>query len=67
MVKNPAIELEMSVKAADRLDKVISAYFTNLKLNEVWYFVTNDEVRKAVERTIGTYDGFRIINWEGAA
>jgi len=53
--------------AADRLDKIIRAYFTNLKLKEVWYFVTNDEVRKAVERTIGAYDGFRIINWEGAA
>ena len=62
-----AIELEMSVKAAERLDKIISGYFTNLKLKEVWYFVTNNEVRKAVERTIGTYDGFKVIDWEGAA
>lgn len=62
-----AIELEMSVKAADRLDKIIASYFTNLKLKEVWYFVTSTNVRKAVERTIGTYDGFKVINWEAAS
>jgi len=62
-----AIELEMSVKTIDRLDRIISGYITNLRLEEVWYFVTNKDVRNAVERTIGSYDGFKVISWEGAA
>ena len=62
-----AIEVELSVKSVGRLDKIISSYITNLKLKEIWYFVTSNEVRNAVERTIGNYKRFKVIVWEPAA
>ena len=52
---------------SSKRNKIISGYITNLRLEEVWYFVTNKDVRNAVERTIGSYDGFKVISWEGAA
>ena len=59
-----AIELECSAKAADRLRKIITDYVVNTKLQEVWYFVTNSDVRRLIERTTKPYSGFKIRMWE---
>ena len=59
-----AVELECSAKAADRLRKIITDYVVNTKLQEVWYFVTNSDVRRLIERTTKPYSGFQIRMWE---
>ena len=56
-----AIELECSAKAADRLRKIVTDYVVDRSLREVWYFVTNDTVRRAVERVTRPYRDFRIF------
>lgn len=61
-----AIELEMSLKNQGRLSAIISSYVTNLKFEEIWYFVTNREVRDAVTRTINGNKRFKVLNWECA-
>ena len=62
-----AIELELSLKAADRLRDIVTDYAVDRRFHEVWYVVTNQAVRRAVERTIKPYSGFKILNWERAA
>ena len=59
-----AVELECSAKAADRLRKIVTDYVVNTKLQEVWYFVTNSDVRRLIERTTKPYSGFKIRMWE---
>jgi len=59
-----AIELENSVKAASRLRKITRDYAANTKLEAVWYFVTNDDVRRAVEKATKPYSRFKVRMWE---
>jgi len=59
-----AIELELSLKAADRLRDIVTDYAVDSRFHEVWYVVTNKVVRRAVARTVKPYDGFKILNWE---
>ena len=59
-----AVELECSAKAADRLRKIITDYVVNTKIQEVWYFATNSDVRRLIERTTKPYSGFQIRMWE---
>lgn len=56
-----AIELEVSLKERNRLRDIVTDYVIDRDLREVWYFVTNDTVRRAVERTIRPYSDFRIF------
>ena len=62
-----AIELELSLKAADRLRDIVTDYAVDRRFHEVWYVVTNQTVRRAVERTVKPYSGFKILNWERIA
>ncbi len=61
-----AIELERSVKGADRLRKIVTDYVVDTKLQEVWYFVTNADVRRMIEKATRPYSGFQIRMWEAA-
>jgi len=58
-----AIELELSLKAADRLRDIVTDDAVDKRFHEVWYVVTNKVVRRAVARTTKPYDGFKILNW----
>ena len=62
-----AIELECSMKAAARLRKIVTDYAVNTGLQAVWYFVTNDEVRRLIERATKPHSGFQIRLWEAAS
>lgn len=59
-----AIELEISLKESNRLRKIITDYVVDRDLREVWYFVTNNTVRRAVERTTRPYSDFKIFSIE---
>ena len=56
-----AIELEMTVKERRRLEKIISSYACTLDYEAVWYFVSDGEVKRAVERAIGSRPCFQIF------
>jgi len=45
--KKVAIELELSMKGKQRLEKIFRAYGAQLNISEVWYFCV-DEVRRGV-------------------
>ena len=44
--KPVAVELEMSPKGRQRLKRIISGYAANMGLDQVWYFVTGQDVRQ---------------------
>ncbi len=48
--KPVAIELEISLKERNRLRDIITDYAFSSTIREVWYFVTNDTVRRAINR-----------------
>ncbi len=48
--KKHAIELEMSVKAASRLDKIMKFYASNFDFNKVIYFITSQSVANALQK-----------------
>lgn len=50
--KKWAIELELSVKAASRLKNIMSGYAGNFDYEEVYYFVSKQVVKNAVEKAI---------------
>ena len=50
--KKWAIELELSVKAASRLDKIMRFYNCNFDYNEVHYFMSDQVVKNAVQKSI---------------
>jgi len=50
--KKWAIELELSVKAASRLKKIIDGYASNFEYEEVHYFVNDNTVKNAVQKAI---------------
>lgn len=56
-----AIELEVSLKERHRLRKIVTDYVVDRSLREVWYFVTNGTVRRAVERATKPYSDFQIF------
>ena len=62
-----AVELEISVKKRSRLADVVAGYAADKDLEDVWFFVTKNEVRRLIERVTDAYSGFQIISWEGAA
>jgi len=47
--KKHAIELEMSVKASSRLDKIMKFYASNFDFNKVVYFVTGQSIVNAIQ------------------
>lgn len=57
-----AIELEISLKESNRLRSIVTDYVVDRNLREVWYFLTNDTARRAVERMIRPYSDFRIFS-----
>ena len=59
--KPVAIELEISLKERSRLREIILDYAFSSSVREVWYFVTNDTVRRAIERATQNDDDFRIF------
>ena len=61
-----AIELECSMKEARRLRKIVTDYAIDTKFQAVWYFVTNNRVRRLIERATKPYSGFRIRLWEAS-
>jgi len=62
--KPVAIELEISLKERNRLRDIISDYAFSSTIREVWYFVTNDTVRRAIERATKSYGDFRIFSFQ---
>lgn len=50
--KKWAIELELSVKAASRLKKIIDGYASNFEYEEVHYFVNDNTVKNAVQKAV---------------
>lgn len=62
-----AVELEMSVKEHRRLADVIAGYAADKDLEDVWFFVTKNEIRRLIERVTDAYSGFQIITWKAAA
>ena len=59
--KPVAIELELTVKERRRLEGIISSYACTLDYEAVWYFVSDGEVKRAVERAIKSYAGFKVF------
>jgi predicted transcriptional regulator len=50
--KKIAIEVELTMKGKDRLDKIIRSYIRNREINGVWYYCSPDivnRVKKAVD------------------
>jgi len=62
-----AIELEISLKERNRLRNIINDYAFSTKVREVWYFVTNATVRRAIERATKNRGDFRIFSYQPAA
>ena len=62
--KPVAIELEISLKERNRLRDIISDYAFSSTVHEVWYFVTNDTVRRAIERATKSYGDFRVFSFQ---
>lgn len=58
--KPVAIELELSVKSRARLKSIIEDYSGNLGVREVWYYTDQDEVARAIHKTIGSYDFIKV-------
>lgn len=58
------VELEMSTKGGDRLQRIVRAYARDRDVNEVWYFVTSGEMRSLIERITKGYGIFQIRDWE---
>ena len=56
-----AIELEVSLKERVRLRKIITDYVVDQRLWQVWYFVTNDTVKRAIERMTKPYRHFQVF------
>jgi len=44
-----------------RLREIVMDYALRSSIREVWYFVTNDTVRRAIERATKNDDDFRIF------
>ena len=62
--KPVAIELEISLKERARMRDIITDYVVSTAVREVWYFVTNDTVRRAIERATKNYDDFRLFTFQ---
>ncbi|MGI9489778.1 MAG: hypothetical protein ACR2RF_28610 [Geminicoccaceae bacterium] len=62
--KPVAIELEISLKKRSRLRDIITDYVVSTAVSEVWYFVTNDAVRRAIQRATKNYDDFRLFSFQ---
>jgi len=48
-----AIELELSTKGWQRLENILQAYAADFDFGEVWYFASNDALRRRLERADG--------------
>ena len=57
-----AIELELSTKGTDRLDKILQDHVLDFDIEEVWYFVESDVVRRHLTRVAEVYDSVRIFS-----
>jgi hypothetical protein len=55
------IEVELSIKAEERLQKIIAGYAANLSIEEVWYIVENDEIARAVRKHTRDFPHIKII------
>ena len=62
-----AVELEMSTKGRHRLQRIISGYAGNMGLDQVWYFVTANDVRHVVEQAAKDHDFIRVLDWQRVA
>ncbi|MGI9449195.1 MAG: hypothetical protein ACR2QH_00825 [Geminicoccaceae bacterium] len=61
--ENPvAIELELSTKGTERLEKIVRDHAWDFDIEEVWYFVESDVVRRHMKRVTEEYDTVRILN-----
>ncbi|MGI9451187.1 MAG: hypothetical protein ACR2QH_11205 [Geminicoccaceae bacterium] len=61
--KPVAVELEMSTKGKHRLKRIISGYAANMGLEQVWYFVTANDVRHVIEQAARTHDFIKVLDW----
>ena len=60
---NPVvIELELSTKGTERLEKIVRDQAWDLDIEEVWYFVESDVVRRHLKRVAEGYDSVRIFS-----
>lgn len=59
--KEIAIEVELTSKNRRRLESIITSYSTNLSINEVWYFCS-DEVLSAVKKVADHLSYVKIFN-----
>lgn len=58
--KKIAVELELSVKSKERLDKIMKDYASNMDFHEIWYFVENISVRNAIQKAADNNGVFNI-------
>jgi hypothetical protein len=65
--KPVAVELEMSPKGRQRLKRIISGYAANMGLDQVWYFVTGQDVRHVVEQAVASHDFIKVLDWRAAS
>ena len=61
-----AVELELSIKAKDRVEAIVEDYAADRTLAAVWYFVTSQAVRRFLEKITTGYGLFEIHDWEAA-
>lgn len=62
-----AVELEMSTKGRRRLQQIVSGYAANMGLDQVWYFVTGQDVRHVVEEAAKPHDFIKVLDWRRLA
>jgi len=62
-----AVELEMSTKGRQRLKRIVSGYAANMGLEQVWYFVTANDVRHVVEEAAKAHDFIKVLDWRRVA
>ena len=64
--KKWAIELEISVKASSRLDKIMKYYARNMDYSEVHYYVSDNIVFNAIQKAVdrAKLNHIKIINME---
>lgn len=61
--ENPvAIELELSTKGTERLEKVVRDHAWDFDIEEVWYFVESGVVRRHLKRVAEGYDSVKIFS-----
>lgn len=55
------IEVELSMKAEHRLQKIIAGYAANFSAEEVWYLIEDDEIVRAVHKHAREYPHIKVV------